>query len=232
VRATFALSIVCWAATLGCGDGVGRPIVEREAKSSTPQAGSGGGSGRGGERSFGGCPPCAGRGSVCGGGGDRGIPDGEVPDNEYCARVADWPAESIESELGLFELLNFVRGLRGPCTAGSTNTPAAPVTMKSELRCAARLHSRDMSERDFFAHVNPDGLTKEDRIRRAGYVSFRIAGESIAEGESFDGSDPNSAFQEFLNEGGTECQTLIDPAFDSVGIGRYEDYLTLDFAGP
>jgi hypothetical protein len=226
VRAAFALSIVCWAATLGCGDGIGRPIVESEAKTSTPQAGSGGRSGRGGASSFGGFQPFAGRGSMWGGIPDRGVPDGGVPDNDYCASVADWPFESTESELALLTVLNVVREYGDLCA--TANAPAPPVAMKPELRCAARLHSRDMSEREFFDKINPDMVGPEDRMRRAGY-SFRVAAESIARE---DGSDPLSAFEELRSDDEAECANLMEPAFDSVGIGRYGDYLTLDFAGP
>jgi len=154
-----------------------------------------------------------------------------VPDSVYCASVADWPVESSESERSLFTLLNAVREYGDWCTADSTNVPALPVTMKPELRCAARLHARDMSDRDFFDRVNPDMVGPEDRMRRAGY-SFRVAGESIAQGTSFGETDPFPAFLESLIEGGAECENLVDPRFDAVGIGRYGDYLTLDFAGP
>jgi hypothetical protein len=32
--------------------------------------------------------------------------------------------------------------------------------------------------------------------------------------------------------GGSRCDNLIDPSFDSVGIGAYRDFVTLDFTGP
>jgi uncharacterized protein YkwD len=101
--------------------------------------------------------------------------------------------------------------------------------MKPELQCAARLHALDMAERDFFDHVGSDGTGPEDRIRRTGYT-FGVAGESIAQGEG--SSDPFRAVEALLMSGESECENLVDPNFDSVGIGHFEDLWTLDFAGP
>lgn len=42
-------------------------------------------------------------------------------------------------------------------------------------------HSRDMVERDYFAHTNPDGASPFDRLAAAG-VSFSSAAENIAYG--------------------------------------------------
>jgi hypothetical protein len=35
-----------------------------------------------------------------------------------------------------------------------------------------------------------------------------------------------------LAEGGYDCANLVDPAFNSVGIGRYDDLWTVDLAAP
>lgn len=49
------------------------------------------------------------------------------------------------------------------------------------LVSAARGHSDDMCERDYFEHVTPEGLTVGDRVRAAG-GDYGIAGENIAWG--------------------------------------------------
>jgi uncharacterized protein YkwD len=102
--------------------------------------------------------------------------------------------------------------------------------MEPELRCAARLHARDMNERDFFDHVNPDGLGPEQRLRNAGYT-FGIAGESIAKVQG-DSMVPYEPLEELLEEGGEECTPLLDARFVAVGIGFFEGFWTLDLAGP
>jgi uncharacterized protein YkwD len=47
----------------------------------------------------------------------------------------------------------------------------------------AHAHSADMVERQFFGHVNPDGVGPFSRLGRAG-VSYRSAGENLARGWS------------------------------------------------
>jgi uncharacterized protein YkwD len=156
----------------------------------------------------------------------------DVPPGEYCAGVAEWADESRAGEQLFLELLNAAREYGYSCTAGAAGVAVAPVIMKPELRCAARLHSQDMAERGYFGHVNPNNVGPEDRIRSAGYTNFRTAGESITRGQAPDGGLPFQALEALLSTGGSECQNLVDGGFDSVGIGNFGDLWTLDFAGP
>ena len=48
------------------------------------------------------------------------------------------------------------------------------------LASVARAHSADMRDRDFFSHVNPDGLDPFDRAERAG---LDARAENIARGQ-------------------------------------------------
>ena len=50
------------------------------------------------------------------------------------------------------------------------------------LQAAADAHARDMYQRDFFAHVDPDGVKPEDRIKAAGFCEPTWYGENIAFG--------------------------------------------------
>ncbi|MBX3358344.1 MAG: hypothetical protein KF745_07940 [Phycisphaeraceae bacterium] len=58
--------------------------------------------------------------------------------------------------------------------------PSEPLALEPSLTIAARLHSLDMAERDFFDHVNPDGLSPTQRAQDQGYAG--TAGENIAAG--------------------------------------------------
>lgn len=63
---------------------------------------------------------------------------------------------------------------------GQLNTTAKPaVALNAALNTAARGHSRDMLNRNFFEHSNPDGETPFDRMTDAGYTFVR-AGENLA----------------------------------------------------
>lgn len=57
-----------------------------------------------------------------------------------------------------------------------------PLALNEYLTVAARAQSLDMAERDFFDHVNPDGLDPTQRAQAAGYTG--TAGENIAAGYS------------------------------------------------
>ena len=228
MRVRFVTSVACFAASFGCGDGVGHPIVERDPEApEAPASGGGGWGGWNGSGSRGGYP-VGGRGFVWGGSSG----DDDVPPSEYCAGVAEWPEESRAGEQSFLAFLNTAREVGYSCTTGATGDAVPVVTMKPELRCAARLHSQDMAERGFFDQVNPNNVGPEDRIRSAGYTNFRTAGESIARGEAPAGGVPFQALEALLSTGGSECQNLVDGGFDSVGIGNFGDLWTLDFAGP
>ncbi len=58
--------------------------------------------------------------------------------------------------------------------------PSEPLALNDLLTLAARAHSLDMAQRDFFDHVNPDGLDPTDRAEAQGYTG--TAGENIAAG--------------------------------------------------
>jgi len=53
-----------------------------------------------------------------------------------------------------------------------------PVKFDFKISDVARLHSIDMSDRNYFAHENLDGLDASDRARDAGYRCFKWIGNS------------------------------------------------------
>ncbi len=59
--------------------------------------------------------------------------------------------------------------------------PSQPLAMNPYLTLAARAHSLDLAQRNFFDHINPDGLDPTDRAQSAGYAG--VAGENIAAGQ-------------------------------------------------
>jgi uncharacterized protein YkwD len=75
--------------------------------------------------------------------------------------------ESAEREL--FRLANEERVKRG----------LNALAWDEELADVGRLHSKDMWRRQFFAHVNPDGLDPFDRMDAA-KASYLVAGENLA----------------------------------------------------
>ncbi len=87
-----------------------------------------------------------------------------------------------------------------------------PLTMNSSLSSAARLHSQDMINRNFFNHVNPDGLTPGDRARNAGYNFIALA-ENICGNSSIDLGHSS------LMESSSHRVNILNPTYKEVGIG-------------
>lgn len=54
-----------------------------------------------------------------------------------------------------------------------------PLVWRIDLAYVARDHSRDMAQRDFFAHRNPDGELIQDRIERFNVEAFPALAENI-----------------------------------------------------
>lgn len=80
----------------------------------------------------------------------------------------------------------------------------------------AREHSEAMRDRGFFSHVDPDGKTLRDRLRAAG-VSFRIAGENLAQ---VDGSpDPAGHAHNLLMQSKSHRDNILSDDFEMIGVG-------------
>jgi uncharacterized protein YkwD len=58
----------------------------------------------------------------------------------------------------------------------------APLVADAGLAAVAQAHSADMRDRDFFDHVNPDGLDPFERAEQAGQTNSRA--ENIASGQA------------------------------------------------
>lgn len=155
-----------------------------------------------------------------------------VPDNDYCAGVAQWSESEIRFESEVLELVNERRAAGASC-GGQAFGAAEPLAMESALLCAARVHSLDMAERGFFGHDNPDGEGPFDRMRRAGY-RFSAAGENIAAGQS----TPQMVVQGWMDSAG-HCRNIMNADYTELGVGyvqtdtaEFSHYWTQVFGEP
>ena len=105
----------------------------------------------------------------------------------------------------------------------------------SRLFGAARKHAADMSTRNFFDHVNPDGETFDQRITQAGYGSYAQVGENIAGGSDIDNA--STAVEGWLASDG-HCANIMNAFYTEFGAGAYEGsgdltfYWTQEFGRP
>ena len=134
-----------------------------------------------------------------------------------CADALDGP-DAAEAESMIVDHINDARESAG---GGS-------LAVDDDLRAAARDHSRDMYDRGFFDHVDPNGRGPDDR------VACR-AGETLHSGDlgtmqNIDGSETWNTRQTdelagYVDEGWRNSQQhreiLVDPAWRWVGVGVY-----------
>ncbi len=107
-----------------------------------------------------------------------------------------------ESEVKMLELINAERA----------KVNAKPLVIDKTITEVARKHSRDMWQRQYFAHENPDGQSPFDRMSEGG-VKYIAAGENLAFAPTL-----GVAHQGLMNSPGHK-RNILDPNFGRVGIG-------------
>jgi uncharacterized protein YkwD len=121
--------------------------------------------------------------------------------------------------------------LRLLINAERTSRGLAPLALDALLAQVAEAHSQDMINRDFFDHINPDGLDPGDRLDNAGYAASTW-GETLGAGYT----TPEIMLNGWLNSSGHRA-ILLSPNFTEIGLGYvtggdYGHYWTAVFATP
>ena len=98
-----------------------------------------------------------------------------------------------------------------------------PFCVHPALEKAARAHSKDMIERDYFSHDTMGGGTFDERLKSFGYTpegySFYLVGENIAYGSGSYG-EPDSIMSRWMKSDGHR-HNILNPKFRQIGIGTY-----------
>lgn len=92
------------------------------------------------------------------------------------------------------------------------------LTTVPELIAAARGHSADMADQNYFSHNSLDGKQPWDRMQEAGYTDFLSAGENIAAGYI----TPEAVVEAWLNSPGHR-KNMLNCNFNEIGIGYVLD---------
>ena len=107
-----------------------------------------------------------------------------------------------ETEKKMLELVNEERMKNG----------LGVLTMDIKIVEVARAHSRDMFERRYFAHINPEGLSPFDRMENGG-VKFLVAGENLALAPNVEMAHKG------LMDSQSHRENILSPEFKKAGIG-------------
>lgn len=143
---------------------------------------------------------------------------------EYCEELGLWPVAQEKIEQEVLDLVNRRRAEGADCRSQGSFDPAGALVMDPVLQCAARLHSVDMVERGFSDHVNPDGKDPFDRIAAAGYSGGFPQAENIASGYR----TAEDVMNGWMSSDG-HCSNIMDPEFNEIGIGVYQNHWTQKF---
>lgn len=197
-----ALTLLALAMLPSCSDGIGVPIRRQATEQAQDRDASS---------------------DEDGGFDERDGDDRDGFDEEHCQDTFGWPDSYAEDEDALLDAINALRERTIRCGDREIDE-LRPLRVSPALRCSARLHSRDMVERDFTGRTNPDGEGPRDRMRAAGY-RVEDSDESLAVGER----SAQGALEQLLDDW-DDCNNLATRQHGELGIGRFEDRWTLDFA--
>jgi uncharacterized protein YkwD len=139
------------------------------------------------------------------------------------------PAPSTTADAYL-QAINTARSRARSCGTQSF-AAAAPLAWSTKLEAAARAHSTDMRDRNYFDHENVQGPTLAQRLATAGYA-YRGYGENIAAGYA----TLDAVMAGWLQSPG-HCANIMSPNFTEVGMalvqgGSYRTYWTMDLGRP
>jgi uncharacterized protein YkwD len=131
-----------------------------------------------------------------------------TPDRAGCPQSSDEPGpkNANEARAAVLCLLNQHRA-----AAGLTVLVEDPA-----LQAAAQAHADDMGRRDFYAHRDPDGVTPDQRIRRAGF-NGQATGENIHWGVGLNAS-PAHIVDGWMASPGHRAN-ILRASFSRVGTG-------------
>lgn len=111
-------------------------------------------------------------------------------------------AGSSSDETLAFNLLNADRAKNG----------LKPLKLNSQLTSLGEKYAKDMIQRNFFSHTNPEGLSPFDRMKNAG-ITYSYAGENLAIN-----TNVNTAETAFMNSSGHRAN-ILSPNYTDVGLG-------------
>jgi uncharacterized protein YkwD len=159
--------------------------------------------------------------------GDGSLPDGLLP--PYCNNVTSWDANWASFEAEVITLINQKRAAGATCGA-TYYGPAPALTKHDNLRCSARVHSKDMGTNNFFSHTGSNGSTFSQRMTSAGYA-WTAAAENIGAGYT----TPTAAVNGWMASEG-HCKNIMSKTYVHVGVGyqysstaTYKHYWTQNF---
>jgi len=92
------------------------------------------------------------------------------------------------------------------------------LVLKSNLNNVARAHAKDMSDRAYFEHDSPEGMSPTDRLNRAG-IAWEQNAENIAQGQT----SGQEAVTSWIGSPGHR-ENLVNPEYTQHGMGEFNGH--------
>mmetsp|Transcript_60612 Transcript_60612/g.168012 ORF Transcript_60612/g.168012 Transcript_60612/m.168012 type:complete len:506 (-) Transcript_60612:93-1610(-) len=178
--------------------------------------------------------------AACQGGGNWGYcalaPAPSRPATTTAAPTTHAPAgqQALAAEWEHFALVNQLRAEGHTCPGGRVYLPN-PVALKFDCRlwAAARGHSQDMADRNYFSHESLDGRTFMDRARAEG---LSANAENIA---ALPQCETAACALRKFRDSDAHCNNVMNPGLKMFAAGRaynggsmYQNYWTQLFSAP
>jgi uncharacterized protein YkwD len=157
---------------------------------------------------------------------------GDVPNTALCLPVASVDPAWKAFEDQVVDLVNARRAAGALCGQEGSFPPVPPVAAEPTLRCAARLHARDMAARGVVSSVGAGGSTPDTRIAASGYAASFV-GENVAGALP----DPTAVVDAWMANS-IQCSLVLEPGFQHAGVGFVDApaaqrfFWVLDFGAP
>ncbi len=137
----------------------------------------------------------------------------------------DPTAEPMFSKSKMLTLVNKTRQ-SGQYCGSKWYAPVKKLKWNDQLEEAARAHSMDMFEKNFFSHKGSNGKYVDDRIYTQHYF-WKACGENVAYGALYE----DDVMKEWIKSPG-HCANIMNPVYTEMGAWLSGLYWTQVLASP
>lgn len=136
----------------------------------------------------------------------------KVPEQSIKPNYNQSDSYILEIEEAIFTRVNLERTANG----------LQPLNYNNTMQNYARIKSKDMGDRGYFAHENPEGELITAQMKRDG-INYTAWGENIAyiQGNYSNSSLATQFMDNWMNSQGHR-ENILSPNFKSIGIGVYK----------
>jgi uncharacterized protein YkwD len=144
-----------------------------------------------------------------------------APSDARASVTTSETASAITSPVSRLTLNKHESALLALINKARKNRGLAQLCLRASLYRAAKAHSRDMIQYDYFSHTSRDGSTVGKRVRRAGYsssgyTSWKV-GEVIAWGKDSQGS-ASAVFKMWMSHS-AHRSVILAARWRDIGLG-------------